>query len=406
MDVLLPSHCHPEPVCEQVAMITPHYMLLLCTCLLGSGTAIAAADEPRPVHLARRAGFLPDAWYAQQTSLWQQRLSDRPGDPVGWYSLYLSLEYGQQRGQLSAVLTRMEQHVADSWQLPYLQARAEPNGPRKTELLQEALTRCTDCGQILEDLAMARELRSDRDAADSLWQRLYDSATLAPALLDYNHNLLHSVAADGILITGGDNDTFPAWMLQRACHVRPDVLILNLYLADADRQYLHRSLQGHGVQANAMQLSSLPTENRAAFLAELAALIGSTAAATPLYVALTVDAHSRQAVAQDLQLTGLAARINAPGAAVSAGELRVNLTRHFRLDALQRDWYAETHVSTRPVVRRLNGNYAYGMLALAQQLDTDQPAAAQHWRELAGRVARDSGDAHLAEIVQSHLERP
>jgi hypothetical protein len=323
------------------------------------GAVAVEAADPAPVFLIRRAGRLPQSWYREQADLLQQQLAIRPDDPVGWYSLFVATEYADSgQDTLQTVLSQMARNVADIWQLPYLQARVTRR-PDRVALLQEALSRCADCGEVLEDLAMERELSLDLVQADALWQRLHDSATLAPGLLDYNYNLLQSVADAAILITGGYNDTLPAWMLQSTRGVRPDVLVLNLFLADSVRGYLQGTLRAHG-------------------------------------------ADTRGPLASRLRLTGLAARLG-PAA---PGELQHNMQRRFRLDSLSHDWYADAHISTRPLVRRLNGNYAYPLVALAQGLDASDPMAARRCRDLAERVAVDSGDAHLLEHVQARLGDP
>ncbi len=47
---------------------------------------------------------------------------------------------------------------------------------------------------------------------------------------DFARNMLMTLPPDGILFTGGDNDTYPLWDLQTVENVRPDVTVLNLSL--------------------------------------------------------------------------------------------------------------------------------------------------------------------------------
>ncbi len=86
--------------------------------------------------------------------------------------------------------------------------------------------------------------RNEMEKMDNALQRLLQGGGISEEVMDYNFNLLASLEPNAILITNGDNDTYPGWILQRILGHRPDVKIVNRSLLNTNWYVFHVIRQG------------------------------------------------------------------------------------------------------------------------------------------------------------------
>lgn len=83
-------------------------------------------------------------------------------------------------------------------------------------------------------------------AGDSLSAKKFASKADYPdSLITLSKSYLRSLPLNSILVTGGDNDTYPLWYLQEFKNFRPDVIVLNYSLLGF-RRYLSLIQQTYG----------------------------------------------------------------------------------------------------------------------------------------------------------------
>jgi hypothetical protein len=342
-------------------------------------------------------------WYKNQEVLWKAEISKNPQDENAWYHYYFASRYAhmgndeyERKKMLDLIVSEIRRAIPDSYLVPYLQYY---NGDRKVEHLQKALQLKPDCADLYWEFVQYYELTGDQPQKKMFCEKLYASKIIISSLYDYNFNMLNSTEKNSILFTNGDNDNYPAWVLQEAKDIRRDVTLLNVHTIFVLRDYLKMKLDGLGIE---IDITGLSEENISVFMKEFVSTIKKNYPDIPLHVAPTVYNEYKKEINSQLVITGLDYTVTS-GEFDYIARIRKNLEQNLRLDYLEYDWYNEHHIS-QTMMDRLNLNYIPSFLELSGMYDSSGDfEMAKYWKGKAIFLAEKAGDADLIKQLNENV---
>ena len=190
--------------------------------------------------------------------------------------------------------------------------------------------------------------------------KLSESNEASPGMMNYNYNVLMSLNQNAIILTCGDNDTYPLWELQ-AKGIRPDVIVLNLSLL-AIKEYRDKIFNELGIPAtdtNAisaiekLQLKISPKHSEIYFFKSMLKLLTSLSKQRLVYIGLTVDLVYSKEIDDNLYLVGMAYEYN-DMTVDKIAKLRYNFEHLYNLDYLSNHFYDDI---SSDLVKMINENY-------------------------------------------------
>ncbi len=379
------------------------YLLsILTTFLLFTQNELAASIGIDPVKIEPITKATYDySFYARQTELWKKETEAAPDNADAWFNYYQAARYANifaepeaKKFNLDSIVGSMPVALANTFEFNYIQFNHQTNWTTRYDHLLKAHELAPERAEAYRALINYYIAEGDEEKVTRFCRILFDADEFKPSLLAWNYNMLVTIEKDGILLTHGDNDTYPAWVLQRVKNTRKDVRVLNvnLLMHDAYREKVFAEIGLSPV--NAADHSNYQDM----YLAITRQFMQQ--ATRPVYVATSVPEHIRNVLGDSLYLVGLAFKYDRKPFD-NLAFLKNNYEKKFLKDHLHIQLEPDTGSN---VIASMNMHYLPAMLLLHKHyLESGEPEQASVLEPLIRQIANKAG---RSDYVAPYLDEP
>jgi len=345
---------------------------LLAVSFITMGTAFAQGEKVYSIVKQRRTA----EWYVEQANAWKDYLQLNPSDGDAWLNYYTAMRMQKfsagstvNDSILGLVVDDIEAAIPNSFEYNYI--RHWNDGyrtyPESLKYLRKAYEMQPDRPELYDDLLGEYIIKGDVENAKKIATSWFVSNDISPGLLSWNYNALQSTEQNAILITVGDNDTYPAWVLQLHHGVRADVAVMNASLLVLDR-YREQMFKELGIPQMEQTLDDVKDYHKYQMM--IFQHIKKQLPNRPFYFASSASPKMLIDMKDDLYNVGMAQRWS-DEKFDNIAVIRRNYEKRFLLDYLKVDMSSDI---SQAVVDHMNTNYLVSMLTLHNHyLESEDP---------------------------------
>ncbi len=265
-------------------------------------------------------------------------------------------------------------------------------------------------------------LLNQPEDADRHLRKMVEKGYFTPALIDYGYNMLVSADPGGIIITNGDNDTFPCLALQEFWGLRPDVTIANqslMTLQPMARYFLTRAPAEFPPVLSVEDLNTIELnflKNRAAYsymlgnalIEFLCQKVSSGQLQRPLYLAVSTNQRAANTCGSSLLLQGLLQKV-IPGKTGKPGPV-TDVDRTFHLFKHEFRMDSATDFSTQwqhfPAQAQLMSNYSGILFRMGYAAIGEKDSAIMEYGFSEGlKIASFHKDQNTIDLIECYWDR-
>lgn len=288
------------------------------------------------------------SWYQEQEKLWKQEIDKNKNNANAWYNYYQAVraqpmvinDYSKMEEydkKLDGIANDCYKTIPGSFEANLIMYK-QFGGWQDSKEYEKYLLKAYEIDpldprtyvMLLTDYYLAR----DKKKFHEFCEKYYQANELAGFIYNLGYNFLVEVDSNAIIFTAGDNDTYPAWILQEVQGIRKDVTVLNTSLLTLD-DYRSKMFEELGLPKFAKSLQDVKSQeeylqNRK----DLFAHILNNTKGYPVYVAVSAVGQFEADFGDDLYLTGLMYKYSKePFDNVAL--IRRNYEKRYRLDGLK-----------------------------------------------------------------------
>ncbi len=334
--------------------------------------------------------YQSNAWYSQQLELWETEVKKDPANAEAWLNVYSATRMlklcngGKTKEDMNAVVERITKSIPNTFEANYIQYWNGNNEEDLFKYLLKAYEIDPTRAETFDDFVTYYEIKRDKVQIKEFCEKWFASNDISEGLMAWNYNMLMSCDENAILITNGDNDTYPAFILQNTKNIRKDIAVLNVYLL-ANKEYRDAYFKELGIP-----VFNAPAGSDAIKLNQAVCEHIQKHSNRPFYYANTVDPVNYANVKADLYSVGLAFKYSNEGFD-NVAVLRKNYEKNFLKDYLKVDLKNDI---SQTVVDNINGSYLLPFITLYNHYtETEEKANLENLAILVNTIADKAGQS-------------
>lgn len=218
------------------AIIITIRIILIATLLISGCDSMSGGDVVRPEKIvSKREVIYNQETYKTLSDLWQAYYKKFPSEDA--YANWMYATRYTHNPDYNDMLNKGLKKYPGNPILLYLAGMTEHGSHNYTTGISQ-LERAAALDPSYSDpwfgLAVNYMDQNEEEKVDVALKKILDARVIRDEVMDYSYNMLISMAPNSILITNGDNDTYPGWILTRILNIRPDITIVNRNLLNTE----------------------------------------------------------------------------------------------------------------------------------------------------------------------------